>query len=80
MEPLGGLELGLGLGLTLGLGLGLGLGLLLALGLGLGGWPPPHGLPFTVQFCGIPSPVALKPKVCEPPGFTVPFQLTLVNR
>lgn len=43
----------------------------------VGGVPPPQFAPLTVQFVGEPLPLALKPKVVDAPGASVPFHPTL---
>jgi hypothetical protein len=46
---------------------------------GCGSVPPPHGASLSVQFDGLPGPLAMKPKLTDTPGATVPFHDRLVT-
>ena len=40
---------------------------------------PEQGAPLTLQFCGVPLPLATQPKLVEAPAASVPFHGMLVK-
>lgn len=73
--PLVGVTVGVGVGVGVTVGVTVGV----AVGVGVGVEPAEQDAPLTVQFWNVPDPLALKPKLADPPAEIVPFQDALVK-